>query len=125
MTLALTCALCLTQTALPASGAFDTVRPALIAERLTLHEFDAAPPVPSELDLALARSPDQGSGGDDGHSDHMGTMWIVMGAMMAVMMVGVGVYAMRHNSTFMERSSAGQPSPAQLAIPVTASPRGG
>ncbi|MCM2334755.1 MAG: hypothetical protein NDI82_12515 [Anaeromyxobacteraceae bacterium] len=55
----------------------------------------------------------------------MNTMWIVMGGMMAVMMVGAGVYYMSH------RSTAGRPvhttsmiGPAALAVPV-ASPGGG
>jgi hypothetical protein len=46
-------------------------------------------------------------------------MWVVMGAMMVVMMVGVGAYAMSN------RGSAARPfspntltSPAMLAIPV-------
>ena len=53
-----------------------------------------------------------------------GTLFLV--AMMVVMMVGAGVYAMRNNSTFMERSpTSGLPSPAQLALPVTGVRGGG
>jgi hypothetical protein len=51
----------------------------------------------------------------------MGPMWIVMGAMMAVMMVGMGVYFMNRGNT---AARPLQPtvlvSPSMLAIPVLA-----
>lgn len=131
MTLALTCALCAAAPALGAGASLDSGRVPMAEVRLTLREFDAAPrslsprPPAAALPLVPSRLPDQGSGDGEGHSDHMGTMWIVMGAMMAVMMVGVGVYAMRHNSTFMERPPAAVASPAQLAVPVTVVRGGG
>lgn len=55
----------------------------------------------------------------------MGPMWIV-GAMMAVMMVGMGVYLMRHGMARHAQSGATTASPAQLALPVTGGgPAGG
>lgn len=67
----------------------------------------------------LPLPPGSGDGDHSGHSDHMTTMWIVMGGMMVVMMVGACVYYMNHQST------AGAPvhtttltGPASLAVPV-------
>jgi hypothetical protein len=54
----------------------------------------------------------------------MGPMWIVMGVMMAVMMVGMGVYLMRHATSAQTLHPAALPSPAQ-ALPVPATPGGG
>jgi hypothetical protein len=132
MLLALTCALC---TVHPSA---ETPALRLVEPRLSLQETDppaAAPPIrlASSEELAttlspraplpLAPMPDSGSGdGDHGdHSGHMSPMWILMGAMMVFMMVGMGVYFMNHES------SAARPlqpttlaSPALLAVPVMA-----
>lgn len=118
----LTCALCAAQPALPAGGFVDPggLQLQLPGERPSLREVDLSTlPPPPVLTLALNPVPYEGSGDGESHSGHMGAMWIVMGAMMVVMMVGVGAYAMRHNSSFMERSATGLPSPSQLALPVT------
>jgi hypothetical protein len=134
MLLALTCALCTVQ-AVPATLELNLSQPTL-----TLQEAGpAAPQAPSGLEsprplnspheshapLALASLPTQDTGSGDGeHSDHMSPMWIMMGVMMAVMVVGAGVYMMNNRSTparpFNATSLA---SPAMLAIPVVA--RGG
>ncbi|MCM2332688.1 MAG: hypothetical protein NDI82_01925 [Anaeromyxobacteraceae bacterium] len=54
----------------------------------------------------------------------MTTMWIVMGAMMAVMMVGAGVYYMNRGSTAASPAhTPGLTGPAALALPVA--PAGG
>jgi hypothetical protein len=132
MLLALTCALCTIQPiALTPAGS-------LPEPRLSLQETGPTIPAPP-LRLASARPlaasqtapaplaslPMQDTGSGDGdHSDHMSSMWIVMGAVMVVMMVGVGAYAMSHRSVAAGPSSTTTvASPALLAIPVVA--RGG
>ncbi len=78
MMLVLTCALCVAEPALLAGDSRPN-RVALLDERLSLHQLDARrPSVP--VSAALLRTADYGSGGGDDHSDHMGPMWIVMGA---------------------------------------------
>lgn len=73
----------------------------------------------------LPQLPGSGDGDHSGHSDHMSTMWIVMGAMMVVMMVGAGVYYMNHRSrTVTPIQSTSLTGPAAFAVPVT-SPSGG
>lgn len=127
MTFILTCALCAAQPALLAGGSVDPGSFQLQSpEELSLRGVDLStlPPQPP-LALALDPIPYEGSGDGENHSDHMGAMWIVMGAVMVVMMVGVGVYAMRNNSSFVERPAAGLPSPAQLALPVNGVRGGG
>lgn len=77
----------------------------------------------SATDLLPQLPPLQGSGDGDhsGHSDHMTSMWIVMGVMMAVMVVGMGVYASNHRATPAVPLQAISPnSPAALAVPVAA-----
>lgn len=119
MMLVLTCALCAAEPALPVAGDVDPDGPGLLDERLSLRHAAVVPPyVP--VSLALGRTADDGSGGGEDHSDHMGPMWIVMGVMMAVMMVGMGVYLMRHATPAQTLHPAASPSPAQLALPVTA-----
>lgn len=66
----------------------------------------------------------EGSGDGDGHSDHMSAMWIVMGAMAAVMVVGMGVYLMRNGGSAHGVQPLAQASPAQLAVPVPVAPGG-
>ncbi len=120
MMLVLTCALCTAIPGTPVGGA--PVRAPLLDEGLTLVQSTPsrqAAPVP----LALART-DQGAGDGD-HSDHMGPMWIMMGVMMAVMMVGMGVYFMRHSATGQVLGNAALASPAQLALPVSVARGGG
>jgi hypothetical protein len=125
MLLALTCALCAIQPLTP-TPAWNLPEP-----RLSLQE--AAPTVPAQplrlaaplstpAPLPLASLPMRDSGSGDGdHSDHMSPMWIVMGAVMVVMMVGVGAYAMNHRNTAARPSSTTTlVSPAMLAIPVVA-----
>jgi len=125
MMLVLTCVLCASEAAFPAPVELDPGRPALLGARLSLDHPDVSPPSrPASLTLAMWQRPDNGSGDGEGHSDHMGPMWIVMGAMMAVMMVGMGVYLMRHATSAQAFHPAASPSPAQLAVPVSA-PRGG
>jgi hypothetical protein len=125
MMFVLTCALCATQPALTAGGAVDPGGFQLLEERLSLRNLDAAALPPPALTLALDRIPYEGSGDGEDHSGHMGPMWIVMGAMMVVMMVGVGVYAMRQSSSVMQPPSAALPSPAQVAVPLTDARGGG
>ncbi len=134
MLLALTCALC-TMQPLP-----TTLELGLSQPTLSLQEASPAAPLPplalassrplaapheSHEALALASLPTQDTGSGDGdHSDHMGPMWITMGVVMVVMMVGVGAYAMSHRSTAARPFNATTlASPAMLAIPVVA--RGG
>lgn len=140
MLLALTCSLCAAQ---PVAHAPPTY-PGATEVRLVLADgAPVAPAAPVALDLRAsapaqqldgsspAREPllPQRSGSGDGdhsdHSGHMTTMWIVMGGMMAVMMIGAGVYFMSH------RSSAGSPvhtpsltGPAAFSIPVASSAGG-
>lgn len=119
--LVLTCALC---AAVPGTvSVSSSARTALLDGGLSLGQIDhprRAAPVP----LALAHTSDQGGGGGD-HSDHMGPMWILMGAMMVVMMVGMGVYLMRHSATGQVLGNAALASPAQLALPVSVARGGG
>jgi hypothetical protein len=123
MILVLTCALCATEPALLAETA-RVEHVALLDERLSLHQLDAPKPAATPLaTLALAR--DEGSGQGDSHSGHMGPMWILMGAMMAVMMVGMAVYFMRNATEAQTLSPAASQSPAQVALPVSARGAGG
>lgn len=134
MLLALTCALCTVQP-LP-----TTLELSLSQPTLSLQEAGPAAPLPppglasprplaapqeSHAPLALASLPTHDTGSGDGeHSDQMSPMWIVMGAMMVVMMVGAGVYMMNNRGTAARPINATAPaSPAMLAIPVVA--RGG
>jgi hypothetical protein len=134
MLLVLTCALCTVQ-AVPTTLELNLIQPTF-----SLQEAGrAAPLAPSGLDsprplaapheshapLALASLPTQDTGSGDGeHSDHMSPMWIMMGVMMAVMVVGAGVYMMNNRNTPARPYNATTlASPALLAIPVMA--RGG
>lgn len=85
---------------------------------------DLSASVQSLAGLPLLPTQAPGSGDGD-HSDHMSTMWIVMGGMMVVMMVGAGVYYMSHQGG---RAAATQPAaltgPTARALPVSA-PGGG
>lgn len=120
MVLVLTCLLCTAPAALPDA---EANRLALFAEPLSLR--DEAPPVSvAPVPLVLGHSHDQGSGDGD-HSGHMGPMWILMGAMMVVMMVGMGVYLMRHSASGQVLGNAALPSPAQLSLPVSVARGGG
>jgi hypothetical protein len=129
--LALTCALCTVQ-AVPTTLELNLSQPTL-----TLQEAGPlAPQAPSGLEaprplaapheshapLALASLPTQDTGSGDGeHSDHMSPMWIMMGVMVAVMVVGAGVYMMKDRSTPARPFNASAlASPAMLAIPVVA-----
>jgi hypothetical protein len=123
MVVALTCALCF---AFPDASVGAGAPLTLLHSELTLGRAElpaSSAPVP----LALAALSDQGAG--DGHpsdhSDHMGPMWILMGAMIAVMMVGMGVYLMRHETARPARVGGATPSPAHLALPVVAIRPGG
>lgn len=72
-------------------------------------------------DLLPPLPPQQGSGDGDhsDHSDHMTPMWIMMGVMVAVMVVGMGVYASNHRGTAAAPvQGTGPSSPASLAVPV-------
>lgn len=125
MVFVLTCALCAAQPALPSVVEGDPGHFQLLEERLTLREPRAAPvPLPSSSPLVLGRLPYGGGDGED-HSDHMGTMWIVMGVMMGVMLVGMGVYVARHGTSSLPMHAAPVLSPAQLALPVTDARGGG
>jgi len=85
---------------------------------------DLAAPVPSAPGLPLLPARYPGSGDGD-HSDHLSTMWIVMGGMMVVLMVGVGAYSMSHRGTAAApRRAATLTGPAAAATPVAA-PGGG
>lgn len=118
MTLVLTCLLC---SAVPSPlplGATD--RLFVHGERLTLAE-DATPQVIGPLPLALGHLADQG-GGDGNHGDHsghVGPMWILMGAMMVVMMVGMAFYLARNAEAGRALEQTSVASPAQLAVPVS------
>jgi len=103
----------------------DPPPPALIGVQLSLRSIERSPAAPPTVALALGRTANEGSGDGEGHSDYMGPMWIVMGVMMAVMMVGMGVYLMRHATSAEALHPAASPSPAQVAIPVSARPGGG
>lgn len=115
MLLSLTCALCTVQLVLtpPAASA------GLLERQLSVAE---APPPALAASFPLAPAPLQshGSGDGDNHSGNMTAMWVVMGAMMAVMLVGAGVYMMRQGSSAATPFPAMAPAtPAQRAIPVT------
>ena len=114
--LVLTCVLCASAPGPFTAEASDPL--ALLQEGLTLGALSPATPS-AAVPLALGGPVDRGAGGGDEHSDHMGPMWIVMGAMMVVMMVGMGVYFMRHSESGQALPAAAVTSPAQLAIPVT------
>jgi hypothetical protein len=136
MLLALTCALCTVQP-LPSTTTLDlSLPPPTLSLREAGPEAPLAPPgLPSprplaappesHAPLALASLPTQDTGSGDGeHSDHMSPMWIMMGVMVAVMVVGAGVYMMKDRSTPARPFKASAlASPAMAAIPVVA--RGG
>lgn len=134
MLLALTCALCTVQP-LPTTPASSLPEPRLSLQvtgptapssPLRLATPGAlATPRTSSASLPLASLPLQDTGSGDGdHSDHMSSMWIVMGAMMVVMMVGAGAYYMGHRTSVARPPNPTTPaSPATLAIPVVS--RGG
>jgi hypothetical protein len=111
------------------------------AERNTalVETAQVAPATPRTPDLGLSASgtrqlpatdllpqlPPQPGSGDGDHSDHMTPMWIMMGVMVAVMVVGMGVYASNHRGTAAATLQATVPtSPASLAVPVGASTGG-
>ncbi len=116
MVLALTCELC---TAVPGTATVGSSdRPVLVEERLSLAAVDQAVPT-APAPLALAPLADRGSGGGEDGSDHMTTMWLVMGAVMVAMMVGMGMYFMRHGASGTAIRPDAVGSPAGVAIPVT------
>lgn len=121
MLFVLTCALC---TAAPAALTDAAPHAPLLAAAPLLLRADPLPNSASSAPLAFA---DYEPGPYDAdHASHLGPMLIVVGAMMAVMMVGMGVYFMRHHSTAAHPLSAGgSTSPAQLAIPVSVARGGG
>ncbi len=129
MLLALTCALCTVQP-LPSTPAWNLPPP-----QLSLHEASPAEPAPPlrlaslgvpaatqarQAPLPLASLPLRDTGSGDGdHSDHMSPMWIMMGAVMVVMMVGAGAYYMGRGTPVARQVDATTTaSPAMLAIPV-------
>lgn len=88
------------------------------ASTLDLH----AAPLPAQLPLLGSGD---GEPAHEGHGDHMSSMWLVMGGMMAVMVVVGGVYMMRSGGRAAPASgSGGAAGPAALALPVAASPGG-
>lgn len=134
MLLALTCALCAVQP-LPATPASSLLEPQSYLQ-VTGPTAPASPlhlampaalavPLTSSAPLALASLPLQDAGSGDGdHSGHMSPMWIVMGAVMVVMMVGAGAYYMGHGTSVARPlSPTTLASPAMVAIPVVS--RGG
>lgn len=121
MLFALTCAMCLAQPTVTA----PVPDGGLLDRRLTIDEGLLAalevPPAPLRVDPLR-----QVGAGGEGHTDHMTTMLIVMGVVMAVMMVGMGLYLMNHGGARLQPSGAAALSPAQLALPAARpSPRGG
>lgn len=134
MLLALTCALCTVQplpTALelslpPPTLSLQEAGPAapLSPPGLASPRPLAAPPV-SNASNPLASLPMQDPGSGEGdHSASISPMWIVMGAMMVVMVVGAGAYMMNNRATAARPFNASPlASPAMQAIPVVA--RGG
>jgi hypothetical protein len=125
MVFVLTCALCAAQPVFPAGAFPGPVAFQLLEERLSLSVVDVAPVPPPSLTLALERMPYAGSGEGEDHSGHMGPMWIVMGGVMVVMMIGMGVYVMRNGAPVARLHPVAQSSPAQLALPVTDARGGG
>jgi hypothetical protein len=135
MLLALTCAICAAvpvQPPPPHAGTTE-MRFAHAEERLVLPAAPLPPDLKASPVLRLSQvplvpeppQPQLPGSGDGDHSDHMSTMWLVMGGMMVVMMVGVGVYFMGHgNSVAVPLRSTGVPSPAMRALPVSV-PGGG
>lgn len=121
--LVLACALCATELTLLA-GTAGPERVALRDERLSLLQTDAPRPTATPL-ATLALAHDEGSGHGDSHSGHMGPMWIMMGAMMAVMMVGMAVYLMRDAANAPTLGPSASQSPAQVAFPVSRARGGG
>jgi hypothetical protein len=123
MTFVLTCALCAASPALPDVGALDSGGIQLLEQQLSLRSLDATPiPTLPALPLLPLHLPDDGSGDGEHRSDHshqMGSMWILMGAMMVVMMVGMTVYVTRNGEAHFQHQAPAVPSPAQLAVPVT------
>lgn len=100
------------------ASAPDEQAPAAAA--LDLH----AAPLALPAQLPVLGSGD-GAPGHEGHGDHMSSMWLVMGGMMAVMVVVGGVYMMRGGGRAAPASSAGGAAgPAALALPVAVSPGG-
>lgn len=121
MTLVLACALCAAAPDMLSVASSAPIAP--LEGGLSLGRIDDPRPG-AAVPLALAPMEDHGAGDGD-HSDHMGPMWILMGVMMAVMVVGIGVYLMRHSATGHAVGAAGLASPAQLALPVSISRGGG
>ncbi len=118
MTFVLTCALCVTQPAMPWATTHDPPPLAILDRAL------APPSIPEPRSLPATAIPhpwfaDAGSGDGDGHGDHMTAMWVVMGAMMVVMMVAVVAYSSRHGMWSARAEPGALPSPAQLAVPVS------
>jgi hypothetical protein len=122
MMLVLTCALCVS--APDTLTAASSARPALLEAVLTLGQVDHPSPT-APLLLALGRMEEQQGAGDGDHSDRISPMWIMMGVMMAVMVVGMGVYLMRQSATGQVVGNAALASPAQLALPVSVARGGG
>jgi hypothetical protein len=108
-------ALCVAEPA-PVAAGDATDRPALLEARLALSPLDAPPPVAMPL-ATIALAHDGGSG--ESHSGHVGPMWIIMGVMMAVMMVGMAVYVMRGASEAPALGPAASPPPTSVALPVS------
>lgn len=125
MTFVLACALCATQPASPAGESIGPGNFQLLEERLSLRDLDVSPLPPPTLTHSLDRVPYSGSGDGEDHSGHMGPMWIVMGAVMVVMMVGMGVYVMRNGAPVAHLHPVAVSSPAQLALPITGVRGGG
>lgn len=119
MVLVLTCVFC---AAMPAIE--PPARTMLLEERLSLQAVEHRRPMTVPT-LALGASQDHGAGEGQGRSSHMGPMWIVMGAMMALMMVGMAVYLMRGADGGQTLGVAAPAAPAQQAIPVSAPRAGG
>lgn len=92
MLTALTCALCLSSPTGELRLHLDAP-PTAAAASVDLRLVAPAGPPPY---AAFGSGDGEPHHHDDG--DHMTTMWVVMGVMMAAMMAGAGVYAMRHSS---------------------------
>lgn len=136
MLLALTCAICAAVPVQPPPDHAGTIELQLTHAEEGL--VPAAAPIAPDLKASAPaqrlhqvplvsepRLPQLPGSGDGDHSDHMSTMWIVMGGMMVVMMVGAGVYFMGHrNAAAVPLNVTGVPSPAMRSLPV-AVPGGG
>lgn len=121
MELVLACVLC------GAAPALTTVIADRHASEVSLSivvESDQSDPV-APARLALGHLEDHHGTGDGDHSDHMGPMWIMMGAMVAVVAIGMGIYFMRHSGAAHSLHASPVASPAQLALPVSVVRGGG